>query len=71
MADDDAVADEAEAAPAEDCAAAAAFSAAAAEDWADEAASELLFLLQAASPKAATALRAKTRPKVFFIWSLP
>ena len=73
IAEDEAMAEEAAAAPAEDCAAAAAPSAAAAEDSAEEAAEAAVesFFLQPVRPKAATALRASTRPKVFFIWRLP
>ena len=70
MAEDEAEAEDAAAAPAADCAEAAAFSAAAAEDSADEAAADSFFL-QPATPKATTALKASTRPTVFFISRLP
>lgn len=71
MAEDEAEAEEAAAAPAEDCATAAAFSAAAAEDSADEAAEADSFFLQPVTPMAATAVKASTRPTVFFMSRLP
>ena len=74
MADEAAEVDAAEAAPAAAWAAPAAFWAAAVEDSAAAVAdsvAEVLFLLQADRPNMATAPRARTRLKVFFIWGLP